>query len=56
MRAAHSVCSLPPCGGGLGRGVRIDPRKNPPSRLLRTAFAIIGLPHKGGGNEEVGAL
>src|SRR6516165_2062686 len=25
-RAANSVCSLPPCGGGVGRGVVVVPR------------------------------
>jgi len=40
--AARRARSLPPCGGGLGRGV-----------LLVSAIAVppsLSLPHKGGGN------
>jgi Fe-S oxidoreductase len=41
--------SLPPCGGGLGRGVKADTSNAelPPSRLA----SLADLPHKGGGNE-----
>ena len=37
-RAACSVCSLPPCGGGVGRGsvVRESLRQRPPPRPLPT--------------------
>ncbi|MEA2905454.1 MAG: hypothetical protein QOI12_2841 [Alphaproteobacteria bacterium] len=40
--AANSVCSLPPCGGGLGRGVVLDSIFPSPLSL--------SLPRKGGGN------
>ena len=42
--------SLPPCGGGLGRGVAAVglPMRAPLPSMLR----IADLPHKGGGNEK----
>src|SRR5262249_54042410 len=52
-RATDSVCSLPPCGGGVGRGVarccsirasHNDP--HPPRALTRAT-----LPHKGEGKD-----
>src|SRR4029077_19530861 len=47
--AANSVCSLPPCGGGLGRGVMSKataaPHSSPPPPTP---------PHKGEGSGETG--
>jgi Fe-S oxidoreductase len=49
-RAANS--SLPPCGGGMGRGGEENGSpQSPPTRLAPLA----DLPHKGGGNGESGA-
>src|SRR5712691_2091960 len=44
-RPAGSACSLPPCGGGVGRGADRESRAGglPPS---------LSLPHKGGGDDD----
>jgi hypothetical protein len=46
-------CSLPPCGGGLRRGVapNCDFRRDTP---LPSMLRIADLPHKGGGNKKGG--
>jgi hypothetical protein len=66
LRRHAFSCSLPPCGGGLGRGVapHCDLRRDTPlppmfrrSRRFASAFfqteAALGRldPHKGGGNK-----
>src|SRR5262249_17218536 len=45
-QATNSVCSLPPCGGGLGRGVVQVPHQ----RCLTRRPPPLTPPHKGEGN------
>jgi hypothetical protein len=63
-RAANSVCSLPPCGGGLGRGVASlatlaplphDPTPTPPHKGEESAPSVrlvcrSNRPRRGSGN------
>ena len=58
ISAATKVRSLPPCGGGLGRGVAqqkvliVDAHQVPNRKNPRVAPLSLPLPRKGGGNGE----
>ena len=55
---AYSVGPLPPCGGGLGRGVstKREAMLFTPLPINARGRAFIGLPRKGGGDRGEGVV